>query len=153
MSHQNHYIFYYTNYYNTFTTKRKNMDILNGHSYVVEKTCFKIQNCYKQRQTFSVKPFWIQKTYSELFKIQLSKHSSFAEWFYWLIKPERQIMSRKTSAGTRRLAVVVVMILSKIKLMKGKALRKHSLHEQTAASVLLKLFISGNEWCHTTDTP
>jgi len=30
-------------------------------------------------------------------------------------------------------------------LMKGKALRKHSLHEKTAASVLLKLFISGNE--------
>ena len=35
-----------------------------------------------------------------------------------------------------------------IKLMKGKALRKHSLHEKTAASVLLKLFISGNECCH-----
>jgi len=33
----------------------------------------------------------------------------------------------------------------KIKLMKGKALRKHSLHEKTAASVLLKPFISGNE--------
>ena len=29
----------------------------------------------------------------------------------------------------------------KLKLMKGKALRKHSLHEKTAASVLLKLFI------------
>ena len=34
--------------------------------------------------------------------------------------------------------------------MKGKALRKHSLHEKTAASVILKLFISGNELCHTT---
>jgi len=33
--------------------------------------------------------------------------------------------------------------------MKGKALRKHSLHEKTAASVLLKPFISSNEWCHT----
>ena len=32
-----------------------------------------------------------------------------------------------------------------IKLMKGKALRKQSLHEKTAASVLLKLFISSNE--------
>ena len=32
-----------------------------------------------------------------------------------------------------------------IELMKGKALRKHSLYEKTAASVLLKLFISGNE--------
>ena len=31
------------------------------------------------------------------------------------------------------------------KLMKGKALRTHSLHEKTAASVLLKLFISGNK--------
>ena len=31
------------------------------------------------------------------------------------------------------------------KLMKEKALRKHSLHEKTAASVLLKLLISGNE--------
>ena len=35
--------------------------------------------------------------------------------------------------------------IMRIKLMKGKALRKHSLHEKTAASVLLKLFISGNE--------
>jgi len=35
--------------------------------------------------------------------------------------------------------------------MKGKALRKHSLREKTAASALLKLFISSNEWCHTTD--
>ena len=32
-----------------------------------------------------------------------------------------------------------------VKLMKGKALRKHSLHKKTAASVLLKLFISSNE--------
>jgi len=32
----------------------------------------------------------------------------------------------------------------KIKLMKGKAPRKPSLHEKTAASVLLKLFISSN---------
>jgi len=39
------------------------------------------------------------------------------------------------------------------KLMKGKALRKHSLHEKTSASFLLKLFISSNEWCHTTDAP
>jgi len=29
--------------------------------------------------------------------------------------------------------------------MKGKALWKHSLHEKTAASVLLKPFISSNE--------
>jgi len=31
------------------------------------------------------------------------------------------------------------------KLMKGKAPRKHILHEKTAASVLLKPFIGGNE--------
>jgi len=36
-----------------------------------------------------------------------------------------------------------------IKLMKGKSLRKHSLHGKTAASVLLMLFNSGNERCHT----
>jgi len=30
---------------------------------------------------------------------------------------------------------------------------EHSLHGKTAASVLLKLFISGNERCHTTDAP
>jgi len=34
--------------------------------------------------------------------------------------------------------------------MKGKALRKHNLHEKKTASVLLKLLISGNEGCHTT---
>ena len=41
--------------------------------------------------------------------------------------------------------VRIVRIMCKIKLMKGKALERHSLHEKTAASVLLKLFISGNE--------
>jgi len=41
----------------------------------------------------------------------------------------------------------------KIKLMKGKALRKQGLHEKLAASVLLKLLISDNERCHTTDAP
>jgi len=40
-----------------------------------------------------------------------------------------------------------------IKLMKEKARRKHSLFEKTAASVLLKRFISSNELCHTTDAP
>jgi len=38
-----------------------------------------------------------------------------------------------------------VNVISIIKLMKGKALREHSMHEKTAASVLLKLFISSNE--------
>jgi len=37
--------------------------------------------------------------------------------------------------------------------MKGKALRKHSLHGKIAASVLLKIFISGYKRCHTTDAP
>ena len=32
-----------------------------------------------------------------------------------------------------------------INLMKGKAPRKHSMQDKTAASVLLKLFISSNE--------
>ena len=40
-----------------------------------------------------------------------------------------------------------------IKPMKGKALRKQSLHEKTAASALPKTFISSNEWRHTTDAP
>ena len=40
-----------------------------------------------------------------------------------------------------------------MKLTKGKALRKHSLCEKTAASVTLKPFISGNERRHTTDAP
>jgi len=38
-----------------------------------------------------------------------------------------------------------------IKPMKRKALRKQSLHQKTAASVLPKPFISSNEWRHTTD--
>ena len=37
--------------------------------------------------------------------------------------------------------------------MKEKALRKQRLHGKIAASVLLKLFISSNERCHTTDAP
>jgi len=42
----------------------------------------------------------------------------------------------------------ILTILGKavgFKLMKGKALRKHSLREKTAASVILNLFIIGNE--------
>jgi len=42
-----------------------------------------------------------------------------------------------------------LIIISKdslyLKLMEGKVLRKHSLHEKTAASVLFKPFISSNE--------
>jgi len=38
-------------------------------------------------------------------------------------------------------------------LRKWKALREHSLHGKIAASVLLKLFISGNERYHTTNAP
>jgi len=34
-----------------------------------------------------------------------------------------------------------------------KALRKHSLNGKIAASVLLKLFVSGNKRCLTTDAP
>ena len=34
-----------------------------------------------------------------------------------------------------------------------EALRKQGLNEKTTASVLLKLFISGNKRCHTTDAP
>jgi len=49
---------------------------------------------------------------------------------------------RLFTAATQALTTAVV---SNIKLMKGKALRKHSQHEKTAASVLLKLFISSNE--------
>jgi len=37
--------------------------------------------------------------------------------------------------------------------MNGKALRKHSMHTKKTASVLLKLFISGDKGCHTTDAP
>jgi len=40
-----------------------------------------------------------------------------------------------------------------MKLKKGKPLRKHSLHGRTAASVQLKLIISGNRRFHTTDAP
>ena len=36
---------------------------------------------------------------------------------------------------------------------KGKALRKHSMHGKMPTSVLLNLFISGYEECHTTDVP
>jgi len=35
--------------------------------------------------------------------------------------------------------------------MKGKTLRKQSIHGEIAASALLNLIISGNERCHSTD--
>jgi len=59
---------------------------------------------------------------------------------YTMIKYEATFYNRHTPA-----------VVSYNKLIKGKALRKHSLHGKTAASVLLKMFISGNERCHTTN--
>jgi len=56
-------------------------------------------------------------------------------------------------SGKNIKGVKINVIVYKTELMKGKATWKHSLHEKTAASVLLKLFISSNEWCHTTDAP
>ena len=47
----------------------------------------------------------------------------------------------------RRTLLLFQLKLSNNKLMKGKALRKHSLHEKTAASVLLKLFNTFNWNC------
>jgi len=41
--------------------------------------------------------------------------------------------------------IILEEIDKAINLMKGKAVRKYSLHEKTAASVLLKMFISSNE--------
>jgi len=41
--------------------------------------------------------------------------------------------------------IYIVFELRTIQLMKRKTLRKHGLYEKTAASVLLKLFISSNE--------
>ena len=37
--------------------------------------------------------------------------------------------------------------------MKGKAFTKHSQHGEKEAYDLLKLFISGNDKCYTTDAP
>ena len=42
----------------------------------------------------------------------------------------------------------LIFHLDLIKLTKGKTLGKHSLCGKTAASVLLKLFSSGNDRCH-----
>jgi len=60
-----------------------------------------------------------------------------------------QIHKAPTVKTLRKVKVSLMLSpIAWIKLMKGKALRKHSLHEKTAAAVLLKLFISGYEWCH-----
>jgi len=52
------------------------------------------------------------------------------------------IKARKSSLHTIYIQIVQT---GNIKLMKGKTLRRHSLHEKTTASVLLKLYISSNE--------
>ena len=58
-----------------------------------------------------------------------------------------------TDLQKRLIGKVTTMLLCIIKLMKGKTHRKHSRHEKIAASVLLKLFNSGNERWYTTDAP
>jgi len=59
----------------------------------------------------------------------------------------------RLSMDQKKMLIPWMIFINIIKLMKGKTLRKHSLHGKTTASVLLKLFISSNEWCHTTDAP
>jgi len=54
--------------------------------------------------------------------------------------------------GTQRFDPAQECLLAYNKLRKGKALRKHSLHGNIAAYVLLNLFISGNARCHITPT-
>jgi len=66
-------------------------------------------------------------------------------WYTW--RPSTALLPTSLSTWTLTVSGTAGVYT---KLMKGKALRKHSLHEKTAASVLLKLFISSNEWCHTT---
>jgi len=61
------------------------------------------------------------------------------------VKKSSNNVSPITSIGRTYLRRVNVFEIMVIKLMKGKALGKHSLHEKTAASVLLKPFISSNE--------
>ena len=72
----------------------------------------------------------------------------------WLQKHQRNVnynnellwlLTERLGTVILKINVYVVYFWKNIKLMKGIALRKHSLHEKTAASVLLKLLISQNE--------
>ena len=49
--------------------------------------------------------------------------------------------------------MMTTAVVSLIKLIKEKAIRKHSMHRKTAASVLLKLFISGKKYVTTLTPP
>ena len=82
----------------------------------------------------------------------------------WCLETRLKVDARTDKASLHSIRIIVPvpfigciimceLCCASIKLMKGKAPRKHSLHEKTAASVLLKMFFSGNEWCHTTDAP
>ena len=91
-----------------------------------------------------------------IWKQKLFKTKTFEKTCMQLAKTFPEIISKITYdicskincrvCGLKRLMITLVfLVFFSYKLMKGKALRKHSLHEKTAASVLLKLFISGNE--------
>ena len=76
--------------------------------------------------------------------------SKYGEWLfgYNLIFPrhlQQNCIPNEPPAQTKLREKGVWSDFKNIKLMKMRALRKHSLHEKTAASVLLKLFISSNE--------
>ena len=92
------------------------------------------------------------------FKLMLSPRNVelppwYGQYFYWGFQPVLSYSKPHSFSTFYGDDMMVCSNNLSIKLMKGKALRKHSLHEQTAASVLLKPFISSNEWCHTTDAP
>jgi len=97
------------------------------------------------------------------FKLQMQY--DFIDWFVWLytfVSVKWPFWGLRVKANeTRRnkeqkgnldqnidwfeMKVTTKVIENENKLMKGKALRKQSLHNKTESLILLKLFISGNE--------
>jgi len=114
-------------------------------------------------QTKNIKDFiYMQLCIIDLFTYGM--YFSFSKWQFFKSTPSHTFTNCNTLSWLIPNCLIVgpfyiISIVTKpwnlfwYKTDEGKAIRKHSLHEKTAASVLLKLFISGNEWCHTTDDP
>jgi len=96
--------------------------------------------------------------YSSQVQLQSKSPTALHTFGHWLVENIQKavkclVFSSKKGFDAITFKLADNVYVHNIKLMKRKALRKHSLHEKTAASVLLKLFISSYEWCHTTDAP
>jgi len=135
-----------------FSQKQQRYKMLFNNLVTTDRLCRKPISKRRYKEDLNVFPseflhFFTTALYRSLLMF------SFFHWFsidFYLVQVSRDI---NKDFLINELFFLTTFYYIRIKLRKGKALRKHNLHGIRTASVWWKLFISGNARCHTTDAP